>query len=1014
MKTALLDRQKSLVQWVSQATGINTFGVKVRLRGNDLHILCEGIECPQRWRTLSDLLQAIQQTDLDVLTNNEQPSIYQVFVYGRKKGESRPQWCHRVYLNQLERHLEQVNQALLADTRKSKQSGGALILSNESLAKQGNPDAIARYLSETLSTLGVAVQVKVKPPKPTMKGQLESNRLWICCYSGYSPDPLLLAEPVSQKLRHLKLVGYQDAVIVSQVNGETTPDWLLRVDLTPPEVMLKGWARWGDVQAIARLLTEVLLESQVAVQATLQESTLHIFCTPAFDPLENASAPDKTLCLETIASRLEAIAPQGILAATVYGKTTTDKQPAWIDWLSLPAAEHPALATSALDLAISGDEPAVHFLLERLLNPDLDRRLKTGGLRVMLRQKGDLLHIMCDAPVCPERKKVAYAVVQFIRQLKIPNIKGVRVYGRRAGNKEPVWHHGEDFVHRQRLVPEATPEFAATAIYVNELVTTDTNESILRPDLTTEEIQTLITEVARDWVTTVSTTVKKWLLRTQLFAEPDQSTEPYFDSQNLKVALVWGSLGLLLTLQTDWVLGQIMSRITRTAVPSTPKVASILTSSSSPEKPSVKFQENQNHRTVFFANTSKTKPTEGKSSAFNASGFTQSDETQTESLVAAPLKEKATATAILLAARSQMPSFNARQLDEQIALYKQRLAKTGKPPQVLIMGSSRALRGVDPAALSQALATQGYRNIDVFNFGINGATAQVVDFIVRRVLEPSELPKLIIWADGSRAFNSGRKDITFNAIAASAGYKQALQKAVATNSSDRLPENSETSSDEEKTKTEKPEMSSYQLANKWLNQAVAAASASYQNRDQIKDLLRKQLNSLPLASDRTQASTSPTQLKTDSSEEDTSLQAVDFDGFLPLSIRYNPARYYQKHPRVSGNYDSDYQSFQVVGEQDTAFQSLLRFTQDKKIPLVFINLPVTADYLDPVRKKYEQEFQQYMLDVSNNSNFIYRDISHLWTKINNYFSDPSHLNRFGAYEVSKKLAHDPMIPWPTK
>ena len=114
MKTVLLDdRQNSLVQWVSQATGINTFGVKVRLLGNDLHILCENAECPQRWQTLSELLQALQQTDVDTLTNDEQPSIYQVLIYGRKKGEHRPERCHRVYLNQLERHLEQ---ALLAQT----------------------------------------------------------------------------------------------------------------------------------------------------------------------------------------------------------------------------------------------------------------------------------------------------------------------------------------------------------------------------------------------------------------------------------------------------------------------------------------------------------------------------------------------------------------------------------------------------------------------------------------------------------------------------------------------------------------------------------------------------------------------------------------------------------------------------------------------------------------------------------------------------------------------------------
>ncbi|MBE8989771.1 DUF1574 family protein [Nostoc sp. LEGE 12450] len=1003
MKTVLPDRQQSLVQWVSQATGINTFGVKVRLRGNDLHILCEGTECPQRWRTLSDLLHALQQTNLDILTSSEQTSIYQVFVYGRRKGEQRPKWCHRVYLNQIDKHLEQVEQALLADAEKSKQSGGALIVSNESLARQGNPEAIARYLSETLSTLGVSVQAKIKPYQPK-NSQPEENRLWIFCQSSYSPDASLLAEPIAEKLRYLKLSGYQDAVIVSQVSGETAPDWLLRVDLTPSEVMLKEWARWGDIQAIARLLTEVLSGLKVAVQASLKESTLHIFCTPAFDPLGTAPIPDKAVCLEAIVPQLEAIAPQGILAATIYGQKAGDKQPTWIDWLALPATTHPAFATSPLDLANTGDEPAITFLLERLLNPDLDWRLLTGGIRVLLLNKNDLLHIMCDAPVCPGRQQVASKITQFIRHLKIPGIMGIRIYGRRAGNKEPFWHYGVDLEHRQRLVPEATPEFAATSKYVDDLIPSETSEPILRPDLTTEEVQSFVTEVARDWIATASATAKKFLLKSQLFTESHQLAEENPDDQGLKIALVWGTLGLLLTLQTDWVLG----RITAQTKPSLPKVASVLPSSSG-QKASLTSEKTQSEKTVFFSSTSKTKSPANQSSVFNASEFTQSDDTSTKNLAAAPLKEKATATAILLAARSQMPSFNVRQLDEQLALYKQRLARTGTPPDVLIIGSSRALRGVDPAELSKALATQGYPNIDVFNFGINGATAQVVDFVLRHVLEPSELPKIILWADGARAFNGGREDITFKSIAASAGYKQAFQKNPTIANSSESPKNQE-SSPEEKVKEEKQEISTYQAVNDSLNQGLASLSASYQNRDQIKGLLQKQL--LIFGSNQTVASQK--QLTDGTSDESISQQAVDFDGFLPLSIRFNPARYYQKHSRVTGNYDNDYKSFQVEGQQDAALQEVLQFTQSQKISLVFVNMPLTADYLDPVRRQYEQQFQQYMLRLATNPNFIYRDLSQKWPKAHDYFSDPSHLNRFGAYEVSKKLANDPMIPWPVK
>ncbi|MBE8967222.1 DUF1574 family protein [Nostocales cyanobacterium LEGE 12452] len=1003
MKTVVPDRQQSLVQWVSQATGINTFGVKVRLRGNDLHILCEGTECPQRWRTLSDLLQALQQTNLDILTSSEQTSIYQVFVYGRRKGEQRPSWCHRVHLNQIDKHLDQVQQALLADSEKSKQSGGALIVSNESLARQGNPEAIARYLSETLSTLGVSVQVKIKLYKPK-NSQSEENRLWIFCHSSYSPDASLLAEPIAQKLRYLKLSGYQDAVIVSQVSGETAPDWLLRVDLTPPEVMLKEWARWGDVQAIARLLAEVLSGLKVGVQVSLKESTLHIFCIPAFDPLGTAPIPDKIVCLEAILPQLEAIAPQGILAATIYGQKAGDKEPTWIDWLALPAAKHPAFAISPLDLANTGDEPAIVFLIERLLNPDLDWRLLTGGIRVLLLNKNGLLHIMCDAPVCPQRQQVASKITQFIRHLKISGIIGVRIYGRRAGNKEPFWHYGVDLEHRQRLVPEATPEFAATSIYINDLVTSETSEPILRPDLTTEEVQNFVTEVARDWIATASSTARKFLLKSQLFTESSESTERNHDLQGIKIALVWGTLGLLLTLQTDWVLGRIIALNT----PNSPKVASATLPSSSEQKASLTSGKNQTEKTTFFSSTSKKKSPPNQSSVFNASEFTQSDDTPKNNLAAAPLKEKATATAILLAARSQMPSFNVRQLDEQLALYKQRLARTGSPPDVLIIGSSRALRGVDPAALSKALATQGYPNLDVFNFGINGATAQVVEFVIRHVLEPSELPKIIIWADGARAFNGGREDITFKSLAASAGYKQAFQKTPTTASSNDL-ENT-INSGEEKTKEEKQDISTYEAVNQSLNQAIASVSTSYQNREQIKSLLQKQL----LIFGNNQTVASQKQLTDGTSDESISQQAVDFDGFLPLSIRFNPARYYQKHSRVPGNYDNDYRSFQVEGQQDTAFQEVLQFTQSQKISLVFVNMPLTGDYLDPVRKQYEQQFQQYMLRLAINPNFIYRDLSQQWTKVNDFFSDPSHLNRFGAYEVSKKLANDPMIPWPVK
>ena len=115
-------------------------------------------------------------------------------------------------------------------------------------------------------------------------------------------------------------------------------------------------------------------------------------------------------------------------------------------------------------------------------------------------------------------------------------------------------------------------------------------------------------------------------------------------------------------------------------------------------------------------------------------------------------------------------SFSSDLLNEQLELYLSYVAAVG-PPDVLIVGSSRALQGVDPKQLKQSLVQRGSPSLKVFNFSVNGATAQVVDFQLRRLLKPDHLPQMIVWADGVRGFNSGRDDRTFNSIVDSEGSK---------------------------------------------------------------------------------------------------------------------------------------------------------------------------------------------------------------------------------------------------
>lgn len=122
------------------------------------------------------------------------------------------------------------------------------------------------------------------------------------------------------------------------------------------------------------------------------------------------------------------------------------------------------------------------------------------------------------------------------------------------------------------------------------------------------------------------------------------------------------------------------------------------------------------------------------------------------------------------------PSLGSGVLDQQLRLYLSYIATVG-PPDVLVVGSSRALQGIEPQILQQSLKAEGI-TAKVFNLSVNGATAQLVNFMLQSLLSPEQLPKLVIWGDGSRAFNSSRIDATFARVINSPGYQatQAGQK----------------------------------------------------------------------------------------------------------------------------------------------------------------------------------------------------------------------------------------------
>ncbi len=1022
------------------------------------------------------------------------------------------------------------------------QDEGTLTISCERLARRGYPDAIASYLSEILGALGVSVKVSIR--EQGKEGSLERGsggageqgsegagettvssplplvrRLCVLCESAYSPDPSLLAEPIAQRLRDLKLEDFRDAVICSQVRGEAKPDWMLRVDLTPPSQMLKEWARWGDVAAIARLLNQELAAFGIEVRATLKEFTLHLFCNKTFGKqgsggseeqrsggagergsrgagergsrgagergkggsfsVASASTPDKQIVRDALAPILAAIAPQGIRAATLYGveapHSQEDETPVWIDWLDLPAAHHPDLAVSAVTLAAQGDRSALTFLINRLLNPNLDRKLQTGGIRVLILPKGDLLHIMSESPTCPSQSKVGPPIAQFLRQLKIPGIVGVRVYGRRAGQKLPLWRYGVEVgtavspaspvapakplskIARPTFEKDIAPEFAPSS--ADMAFTGLDGDLILTPDFPGESV------IADVGIRPRPRQLGKGLLGLQrslvsfgLFVPNDAlsttvaNSERGWRDRRAAIALVWAAAGCFLAFQTDSFLGNFLesfaSNSTQVEAQGSEGAgergsegageqetiadsfnAKPLTAAGSEALPETKqtgaISQNSEGLGVEPDNISNSKtrevslpqlplqqsPQTNSTEVFNGSGFTKPGTASIE----LPANSNSQESFSKLDSVESYPTFRSDQLDEQLVRYQKYIRTHKRLPDIMIVGSSRALRGVEPTVLEKALAQQGYPGLKVYNFGVNGATVQVVDLILRRVLPVEQLPKLIVLADGARAVNSGRIDVTYNAIATSEGYRQLAQGTWKIHAN-RV---SESTSKSAAAAPLSPIAELMQNIDKrgveieeFLNHRLEQVSGTYRNRDRLKTFLRSLVISQvqPPRVPNKEQQIAEEKLIVDSGQT----SEFESNGFLPIDIRFAPATYYQQHSKVSGDYDADYQSFQLVGRQTDAIKNLVEFTKAHNINLVFVNMPLTKDYLDPVRGEYEQEFREQMQQLAAETGLIFRDIGLLWPEARENFSDPSHLNRYGAVEVSKQLAKDPMIPWPTR
>lgn len=350
-----------------------------------------------------------------------------------------------------------------------------------------------------------------------------------------------------------------------------------------------------------------------------------------------------------------------------------------------------------------------------------------------------------------------------------------------------------------------------------------------------------------------------------------------------------------------------------------------------------------------------------------------------------------------LSSQADFPTLNSEQLDRQLQRYLRYYAEFGAP-DILIIGSSRAFQGVDPIALERTLADRGYPGLKIYNFGINGATAQVEDWLIRQLLRPEQLPRLIIWADNSRAFNEGRVDQTFENIQASAG-----QKLLAAGHYPPLPQVSP--------------LAFGKFCLDMLPKTVAIDQVVQVGPIDPDGFMYPQPRPLLCQTALKTASRNLSQLGFGSGVSSASqtvslgLSPVEMLGFRVVTQKFDPKTYFQAYPWVPSEYDADYLRFNLDGKQATALRSLVSFVRSRNIALAIVSLPLTPTHLNGLRGEYEQQFRAYMQQQAQAQGFAFYDLTTQKALAQNeFFEDPSHINRYGAEAVAIELGRTLAMP----
>jgi hypothetical protein len=167
-----------------------------------------------------------------------------------------------------------------------------------SLARQGNGNAIATLINQSLQPQGIVARVVLKPDG-TLKVLLESATL---------PDEQVLVPFVQQGIAALELAQVATLQIIGRIQGAPTPAWTRTVTLSaaPSAAPMPPPTAEGDVEAIAAHLNQTIATPGIVFAAALTGDILKI--TAQTDQLLQADTFAKTVREQLMPMNLKEVA----------------------------------------------------------------------------------------------------------------------------------------------------------------------------------------------------------------------------------------------------------------------------------------------------------------------------------------------------------------------------------------------------------------------------------------------------------------------------------------------------------------------------------------------------------------------------------------------------------------------------------------------------------------------------------------------------------------------------------